>query len=278
VEQAGLDSVGAVELRNAVANRFGISVPATLIFDYPTLDAVVSFVRQNTQAQHVTSVSPHAALHPAHRAEPRPSQNHIVSIAARYPAAPDHPQAGVIPFWESLTSGANLQKVVPADRWDIDAVYSDNLRPGKMYVRFGCFVNEVANFDSQPFRLGAADAIGLDPQARILLEQVAEVLAGVDGLTNTVLGSTGVYVGCMYTEYLDSVLGPLGIADRASQAIVGHGLSFLVGRVSFTFGLQGPCVSTDTACSSSLVALHLAHQVDSIFRPSYCLSHVTKLR
>lgn len=30
-------------------------------------------------------------------------------------------------------------------------------------------------------------------------------------------------------------------------------------RVSYTFGLGGPCVSTDTACSSSLLALHLAH-------------------
>jgi len=32
----------------------------------------------------------------------------------------------------------------------------------------------------------------------------------------------------------------------------------LVGRASFTFNLQGPCVAVDTACSSSLVAAHLA--------------------
>ena len=60
-------------------------------------------------------------------------------------------------------------------------------------------------------------------------------------------------------EYLDGVLGPAGVADANSNAIIGHGLSFLVGRLSYTFGLQGPCVSTDTACSSSLVALHMAH-------------------
>ena len=41
----------------------------------------------------------------------------------------------------------------------------------------------------------------------------------------------------------------------------GNGISYLVGRVSYAFGLQGPCVSTDTACSSSLVAIDMAHKV-----------------
>lgn len=34
---AGLDSLGAVELRSAVAQHFHVSVPATLAFDFPTL-------------------------------------------------------------------------------------------------------------------------------------------------------------------------------------------------------------------------------------------------
>ena len=42
--QAGLDSLGAVDLCNALASRFGIQVPATMAFDYPTPAALANFV------------------------------------------------------------------------------------------------------------------------------------------------------------------------------------------------------------------------------------------
>ena len=68
----------------------------------------------------------------------------------------------------------------------------------------------------------------------------------------------GVYVGCMYHEWL-SVLSAHG-CQLSQRSFIGNGASFMVGRLSYTFGLQGPCVSTDTACSSSLVATHLGRQ------------------
>ena len=66
-------------------------------------------------------------------------------------------------------------------------------------------------------------------------------------------------MGCMYQEYMDVQVAAHGRV--LPQAVIGTGLSFMVGRLSFTFGLSGPSVSTDTACSSSLVATHLAHKV-----------------
>ena len=41
--EAGLDSLGAVELRNALSARFG-DLPATLVFDYPTVDALSTYL------------------------------------------------------------------------------------------------------------------------------------------------------------------------------------------------------------------------------------------
>lgn len=40
LQQAGLDSLGAVDLRNAVSAKFGIDLPAIAAFDYPTASAL----------------------------------------------------------------------------------------------------------------------------------------------------------------------------------------------------------------------------------------------
>ena len=101
----------------------------------------------------------------------------------------------------------------------------------------------------------------MDPQNRILLEQsfmaLSEAQAQIGELAET---RTGVYVGCMYQEFTQL---QYNLGYSISPAIAtGNGISYLVGRISYAFGLQGPCASTDTACSSSLVALDMAHKVD----------------
>ena len=109
----------------------------------------------------------------------------------------------------------------------------------------------------------------MDPQNRILLEQahlaLAHARANVGSLADT---RTGVYVGCMYQEFTQLQFN-LGLKISPGIA-TGNGASYLVGRLSYAFGLTGPCVSTDTACSSSLVAAHLAHKV----RPHTCTFRV----
>ncbi len=46
LNQLGLDSLMAVELRNALALSANLSLPATLLFDYPTIDALVGYLAE----------------------------------------------------------------------------------------------------------------------------------------------------------------------------------------------------------------------------------------
>ena len=87
---------------------------------------------------------------------------------------------------------------------------------------------------------------------------------------------TGVYVGCMYQEYTQLQYN-LGYKISPSIA-TGNGISYLVGRLSYNFGLTGPSISTDTACSSSLVAANLAHKVGFIIILPYTAYRTLSMR
>lgn len=49
--QAGLDSLGAVELRNALHHEMGVSLPATFAFDHPTIASMAIFMTANVRTE-----------------------------------------------------------------------------------------------------------------------------------------------------------------------------------------------------------------------------------
>lgn len=193
--EAGVDSLAAVELSNAVSTHFSLEVPATLTFDYPTIAAMAAFLAPQTgHAQRsITTVDPQSSLLvPSNgllSGRRTGDLTSIVGVACRCPqglasgravlstdkqkyqkrccslhvsysmieitafcmlrmsegrgdvqklrvwyTAGDGSMSGAAGFWGTMMGAGDVQRVVPAARWDMDAVYSPDILPGKMSI------------------------------------------------------------------------------------------------------------------------------------------------
>ena len=182
----------------------------------------------------------------------------IIGMGCRFPGGANSPEE----FWRLLENGTDAISQVPADRWDIDALYdSDPTAPGKMTSRWGGFIAPIDQFDPNFFGISPREAAQMDPQQRLVLEVAWEALEDA-GLTRIDLAGsqTGVYVG-VHSHSADYTLYQYADPD-AIDIYTGTGTAHNVigGRLAYLFDLHGPNVTVDTACSSSLVAVHLACQ------------------
>ncbi|MFJ8649736.1 type I polyketide synthase [Streptomyces sp. NPDC093546] len=244
----GFDSLTAVELRNALRAATGLPLPAGLIFDHPTPAALAARLRAElTGAAEAAAPAASAvsAVPSASVAADDPIA--IVAMGCRFPGAATPEE-----FWDLLADGLDLVGDFPADRgWD--------LRDAPDFARRGAFLPDAADFDADLFGVSPREALAMDPQQRLMLETSWETFerAGLDPAS--LKGRRiGVFAGTNGQDYAG--LFPAVGSGLEGHVATGSAASVLSGRVSYTYGLEGPAITVDTACSSSLVALHLAAQ------------------
>ncbi len=182
----------------------------------------------------------------------------IVGLGCRLPGGIDSPEN----FWQLLSRGEHGITKVPKDRWDMDALYSEQRgEKGKMYTRKAGFIDNPGEFDPEFFGISPREAKSMDPQQRLLLEVSWQALEHANIVPDSLRESdTGMFLGIGQNDY-----GLLQLYSDDYQKIntydgTGNGFCFASGRISYVMGWQGPCLSIDTACSSALVAVHLACQ------------------
>ncbi len=181
----------------------------------------------------------------------------VVGIGCRFPG-------GVVDadsYWALLSGGVDAIREVPPDRWDLEAYYDpDPEAPGKMYTRWGGFLDDLASFDAAFFGISGREALSMDPQQRLLLEVAWEALEDAGLAADRLAGTeTGVFVGSGQNEYARVLEAARADPEEIGPYLgTGNATSVAAGRLSYVLGLRGPSLVVDTACSSSLVAAHLA--------------------
>jgi acyl-CoA synthetase (AMP-forming)/AMP-acid ligase II/3-oxoacyl-(acyl-carrier-protein) synthase/acyl carrier protein len=245
----GLDSMLAVDLAMDLEDWLGRPLPSTLVWDYPTIEAVARYLAG--EGERAPAAEP-APASPAAREGTEPIA--IVGMACRFPGAAD-----LDAFWELLVDKVDAIRETPEARWSQDLYDPKPGRPGKMATRWGGFLDDVELFDAGFFGISAREAARLDPQQRIVLETTVEALEHAGISTDRLAGSaTGLYLGKSSHDYLHFQLAEL--EDIDGYASTGNAASVAAGRVNYVLDWHGPSMAIDTACSSSLVAIHQARR------------------
>ncbi|MGW2331446.1 SDR family NAD(P)-dependent oxidoreductase [Streptomyces sp. NPDC001700] len=249
LREQGLDSLGVVELCDRLSQALGLSLPAALVFDHPTPQALAEHLGDELAGRTAPATAP---------ADPSADDEDpivIVGAACRFPGGVGSPED----LWRVVAEGADVISDFPEDRgWDVESIYDPELgRPGTTYVREGGFLRGAAEFDAPFFGISPREAHAMDPQQRLLLETSWECLerAGIDParLRST---PTGVFVGTTYQEYGPRFADAQGGSE--GHLFTGTTPSVASGRIAYALGLEGPAATVDTACSASLVSIHLA--------------------
>jgi acyl transferase domain-containing protein/acyl carrier protein len=215
---------------------------------------------------------------------PIPGDIAVISMACRFPDASTPEE-----FWNNLVQGKCSIAGVPSNRWNHNEYYSPMPEFGKTYSHTAALIDNVYDFDADLFNISEQEAAVMDPQQRLILELVYELVERAGYSRRSVSGkSIGLYIGASTNSYYEYHLKTLirlylqefdsfcalkgeqqeailnewkrrfGVTPAHPNILADNMLNMLAGRASQEFNFKGPSLVLDAACSSSLLSIHMA--------------------
>ncbi|MDX6742516.1 SDR family NAD(P)-dependent oxidoreductase [Actinocorallia sp. A-T 12471] len=251
LEEFGLASRDAVAIAGELEELLGRSLPATLVWEHPTISRIAAAL---SGAEPEPVGVPVSAGPSGMSGSDEPVA--VIGLGCRFPGGIDGPEE----FWSFLRDGGDAVGEVPDGRWDAFDDGSPEIADllDKVTKRGG-FLDDIAAFDARFFGITPREAAVMDPQQRLVLEVAWEAFEHAGLAPARLRGSrTGVFIGVSAPEYAGLTASDLTRLEAFTAT--GAALSIVANRLSYLLDLRGPSMIVDTACSSSLVSTHLAVQ------------------
>ncbi|KPA10853.1 protein containing Beta-ketoacyl synthase, partial [Candidatus Magnetomorum sp. HK-1] len=183
----------------------------------------------------------------------------IIGVSGLFPMASTKEE-----FWTNILNVKDCIEEIPKSRWDYKSHFdAEKGKPGKIYTKWGGFIQDYDQFDPLFFKISPLDARFMTPEERLFIQNAWSCMEDA-GYTTDMLpiisskdnrADVGVFVGATYNEYQLHGAGQWSI----NQPLPLNSQIFSISnRVSYALNFGGPSMTIDTACSSSLVAIHEA--------------------
>ncbi len=286
LSEYGFDSITFTEFANQLNQEYKLELTPTIFFERPTLHSFAQYLVEEHQAVFVSRFAaqtkveiPVQAMGDEEEEILASKRKHsrfvrTVALSAPEPSQPDKTisepiaivgMSGIFPmakdvneFWKNLKAGKDCITEIPKDRWDWQECYGDPKKDAnKTNIKWGGFIDGLAEFDPFFFGISPREAELMDPQQRLLMTYVWKAIEDAGYSAQSLSGTNaGIFVGTMDTGYSRLLVKH----NVAYEAYSSTGMVSSVGpnRTSYFLNLHGPSEPIETACSSALVAIHRA--------------------
>ncbi|WP_054739334.1 type I polyketide synthase [Cellulosilyticum ruminicola] len=178
----------------------------------------------------------------------------VIGMSGRFPGANDLRE-----FWENLVDGIESISFFTEEELLEAGVDPEQLSKPNYVKAKGVFPN-VEYFDSDFFNYTPKDAQTIDPQVRVLHEEVYHALEDAGYASEQYRGSIGVFLGAANniaweTQTLKTTIDDGGYGVATLQL---NDKDHAATRIAYSLNLHGPSTTSYSACSTSLYAVDLA--------------------
>lgn len=234
----GFDSRSIVQFVGDLEKELDIQLDMAALIDYPCINKLVNYLHEVLDKKKSKSKE--------YNFRTNYDKIAIIGMSCRFPKADN-----LSTYYENLKN--KICSVVPCNESRLHLVGIEKNREEYMKAIYhGGYIDDIHEFDHVYFNLAKDEANFVDPQQRLLMQEIVHALedAGI-GKHEIEEERVGMFVGASNFDYIRKMKSK----GKGISAIIGNAPTMLSNRMSYLFDFRGPSMTIDTACSSSLVAI-----------------------